>query len=92
MLDLPGNTRHFNPVPNGDRSLGQDHQATDEIAGDVLQPEADAHANRACENRQRAQVNAGVFQNNQNADYQHDVGDDLGNGVLEGAIQSALSQ
>jgi hypothetical protein len=37
-------------------------------------------------------MNTGIFQNYQNANYQHDVANDLGNGVLEGTIQSAIDE
>ena len=92
MLHLAGNAGDFDAVTDSDWSFGQNHQTADEIAGDILQAEADPHANRAGENRQCAQVNAGIFQNNQNTNYQHDIADDLGNGVLEGTIQSAIDE
>ena len=92
LLHLTGDPRDFDPISDRDWSFGENDQPADEIARDVLQPEPDAYADRACENRQRAQVNAGIFKNNQNADDQHDVADDLGDGVLKGAIQSALSE
>src|SRR4029434_5579607 len=83
---------YLDPISDRDWSFSQNHEAADEIAGDVLQTEANTHADRACENRQRAQVNTGIFKNNQNADHQHDVADDLGNGVLERAVQPTLSE
>ncbi len=92
LLHLAGDPGYLDPISDRDRSFGQNHQAADEIARDVLQTKADAHADRARENRQRAQVNAGIFKDNQNANYEHDVADDLGDGVLEGAIQSTLSE
>src|SRR4029453_18556899 len=70
----------------------QDHQTADEVARDVLQAKANAYTDRACEDRQRAQVNAGVFQNNENANNQHHIADDLGNGVLERTIESAVNE
>src|SRR6266567_904365 len=72
-LHLTGDPRHFNTISDCDWSFGKNHQAADEIAGDILQPEADPHANRPCENSQRAEMNAGIFENNQNTNYQHDV-------------------
>ena len=42
--------------------LRQNDQTADEIAGDVLQAETNAYANRARENRQRGEMNSGVFQ------------------------------
>src|SRR5205823_7005845 len=92
LLHLTRNTRDFDAVTDGDWSFGQNYQTTDKITGDILQAKADAHANRARENRQRAQVNAGILQDNQNANYQHDIANDLGNGVLEGTIQSAIDE
>src|SRR5207244_12804067 len=92
LLSLARHAVHSAPATDRDRSFGQNHQTPDEIAGDSLQPKPDPPANRARENRQRAEMNAGIFQNNQNTNYQHDVGDDLGNGVLEGTIQSAIDE
>jgi hypothetical protein len=57
-----------------------------------LQAKANAYTDRACEDRQRAQVNAGVFENNENANNQHHVADDLGNGVLKRTIESAVNE
>jgi hypothetical protein len=55
-----------------------------------LQPEADAHTNRTGENRQRGQMNPGILKDNEDADNQHNVAYDLGNGVLERTIESTL--
>jgi len=92
LLHLTGDPRYFDAISDRDGSFGQDHQATDEIARDILQTEADPYTDRACKNSQRAEMNAGIFQNNQNANYQHDVADDLGDGVLQRAIKSALGK
>ena len=37
-------------------------------------------------------MNPSVLQDNENADHQHDVADDLGNRVLERTIESALRE
>ena len=87
---LTGDPGYFDAIPDGDRPLGQNHQAADEIAGDILQTEAHAHTDCASENRQSGEMNPGVFQDNENADHQHDVADDLGNRVLERTIEAAL--
>ena len=89
---MTGDPRYFNPISDCDWSFGQDHQAADEIARDILQAEADPYTDRACKDSQRAEMNAGIFQNNQNANYQHDVADDLGDGVLERTIESAVDE
>ncbi len=90
MLDLAGDPGHFDAIPDGDRPLRQDHQAADEITGDILQTEPHADSDRASENRQSREMNPRVLQDNENADHQHDVADDLGNRVLERTIESAL--
>jgi hypothetical protein len=92
LFHLAGNPRYFDAVPDGDRSLRQNHQTADEITGDVLQAEADAHADRSSENCQRSEMNPCVFQDKENANDQHDVADDLSNRVLERTIESTLSQ
>ena len=55
-------------------------------------PETDTHSDCASENRQRAEMNSSVLQDNENADYQHDVADDLGNRALERTIESTFSK
>ena len=64
----------------------QNHQAADEIAGDVLQTKADAYPHGAGENRECSKMNSGVLQDDEDSNHQHDVADDLGDGVLQGAI------
>src|SRR5262245_56373070 len=62
--DLPNyakDTSYFDAIPNRDRPLRQDHQAADEITGDVLQAESDTDANRTSKNCQGGKVNAGVL-------------------------------
>ena len=92
MLDLTSNARDLNPVADGNRPLRQNHQAADEIAGNILQPETDPDADCTGENSQCAEMDSGVIEDNKNADHQHDIADDLGNGVLERAIQPAVGE
>ena len=77
------NACYFDAISNRDRSLGQDDQAADEIAGDVLQTKSDTDTNRTSKNRECGEMDASVLQNKENANYQHDIADDLGNGVLQ---------
>ena len=83
VLDLAGYPRDLDPVADGDWPFRQNDQAADEIAGDILEPEPDANTDGAGENSQRAEVNAGIVENNENADDQHNVADNLSNRVLE---------
>ena len=55
-------------------------------------PKSDADADRAGENRQCPEMDASVLQDDENADDQHDVADDLRNGVLQRAIESAFQR
>ena len=92
LLHLTGDARDFDAVADGDRPFGQNDQAADEIAGDVLQTEADADADRAGENGERAEMNAGVLEHDEDADDQDEVADDLRDGVLQGAIEPAVDE
>ena len=83
MLHLAGDARHLHAVAHRDRPLRQDDQAADKIACDILQTEADAHADRARKNCQRPEMNAGIIENNKNADDEDDVADDLRDRVLQ---------
>ena len=74
---------HFNAVADRNRPLGQNDQAADEIAGDVLQSKPDADADRAGENSQRSKVNSGIVENDEDSDDQHDITGDLRDGVLQ---------
>src|SRR5439155_1565014 len=60
---LTGDSRHLDTISDRDRSLGQNDQTADEIAGDVLQTETDAHAHGTGEHRQRPEMDAGIVQN-----------------------------
>src|SRR5213075_3527890 len=66
LLHLAGNAGDFDAVTDSDWSFGQNHQAADEIAGDILQPKPDPYANRSRENGQCAKMNTGIFQNDEN--------------------------
>src|SRR5438094_4931797 len=92
LLHSADDARHFHAVPDRDRSLRQNDQTADEIAGDVLQAESDAYANCACKNRQRSQMNTRVLQDNENANYKDDVAENLGNGVLERTVESTVGK
>jgi hypothetical protein len=67
LLHLTGDTGHLHPIADRDRALGQNDQAANEIAGDVLQSEANAYADRAGKNGEGAEVNTGVVQHDKNA-------------------------
>ena len=93
--DLPNcaqHARYFDAISDRDRPLRQNDQTADEITRDILQAESDPDANRAGKNRQCGEMNASVLQDNENANHQHDVADDLGDGVLQRPIQPALSK
>jgi hypothetical protein len=92
LLDLTGHACDFDPIANGNWSLRQNDQAADKIAGNILQAKSHAHAHSPGENGQRAEMNAGVFENDENADDEHDIADDLGNGVLQRAIKPAIDE
>ena len=83
MLHLTGDACYFDAVAHRDRAFGQNHQAADKIARDILETEADAHADRARKNCQGPGMNAGIIENNKNADDENDVADDLRNRVLQ---------
>src|SRR6266403_3147867 len=91
LLHPADDARDFHTVPDRDRSLRQNDQTADEIAGDILQTKSDAYANGASKNRQCSQMNTGILQNNETADPENDVADDLGNCVLKGTIESAAN-
>ena len=92
LLYLTGDASDFNAVSDGDRSFGENEQTADEITRDVFQTEPHAYTNCAGEYRQRTKVDAGIVENDDDPDDQHDVADDLRNGVLERTIQSTLSE
>jgi hypothetical protein len=64
----------------------------DEITRNILQSEAYPHANRAGKNGQRFEVNAGVLQDNENADDEDNIRSDLRNCVLQRAIETAVNE
>src|SRR5438874_389552 len=85
-----GDTGHLYSIADRDRTFRQDDQAANEIAGDVLQSEANPYADRAGENGERPQMNPGIVQHDENANDQDDVADDLRDGILQRAIQPAV--
>jgi hypothetical protein len=90
LLHLTCDTRDLHTIANSDRSFCQNDEAADKIAGDILQPEADADTNRAGKNGQGGKVDAGVVQDDENADNKDDITDDLRDGVLQRPIQAAV--
>src|SRR6266487_4221145 len=92
LLHLTRDARNFDAVADGDGSFGQNDQAANEIARDILQSKATPDADRPRKNGERAEMDAGVFQNNENADDKHDIANDLGNRVLKGAVQPAMHE
>ena len=83
---------YFHPIADRDRAFGQNDQAANEIAGDVLQSESNAYADRTGKNGERPKMNAGIVQHDENANDQDDVADDLRNSVLQRPIQPAVYQ
>ena len=57
-----------------------------------MQTETNAHPDCARENRQRSEVDAGIIQNDENPDDEHDVTDDLRDGVLQGPVDATFGQ
>src|SRR4030095_6644023 len=92
LLHSADDTCHFDPISDGDRSFRQNDQTADEITGNVLQPETDTHSDCSSENRQRPEMNSSVLQDNENANDQHDVADDLWNRVLQRTIEATFSE
>src|SRR5512133_3007747 len=91
--DLPhltGDARDFNAITDGDWPFSKNEQTADEVTRNVFQTEPETHAYRTREYRQRSEMNAGIVQNDDDPDDQHDVADDLRNGVLERTIKAAL--
>ena len=88
----PDNARDFDAVADRDRSLRQNDEAADEIARDILQAKADPNADGAGKNGERAEMDAGVFQDNKNADDEDEIADDLRDGVLQRAIEPAVDE
>ena len=70
----------------------QNDKSADEITRNILQSEAYPDANRAGKNGQRFEVNAGVLQDNENADDEDNIGSDLRDRVLKRAIETAVNE
>src|SRR5206468_10238791 len=81
LLHLTGDTRDLHTIADGDRSFCQNDKTADEIAGDILQSKADADADRAGKNGESGKMDAGVVQDNENANNKDDITDDLRDGV-----------
>ena len=82
----------FDAVANRNRSLRQNDETADEIAGDILQAEADTDADRAGKNGERAEMDPGVFEDDENADDEDEIADDLRDGVLQRTVEPAVDQ
>ena len=91
-MHLPDDAGYFHTVADRDRALGQDHQAADEIAGNILQAEPDTDADGAGENSERTEMNPGVLEHDENADDQDEVADDLRDRVLKRTVETAVNQ
>jgi hypothetical protein len=92
LLHLTGDTGYFHAVADRDGPFRKDHQAADKVARNILEAEADADADRAREHGQRAEMDSGVLENNEDADDEDEVADDLGDRVLEGTVEAALNE
>ena len=57
-----------------------------------MQSESNAYADRAGKNGERAEMNAGIVEHDENASDQDDVADDLRDSVLQRPIQPAVYQ
>src|SRR4029453_18201810 len=90
FLHLTGDARDFNAITDGDWPFSKNEQTAHEVTRNVFQTEPETHAYRTGEYRQRSEMNAGIVQNDEDPDDQHDVADDLRNGVLERTIKPAL--
>mmetsp|Transcript_6962 Transcript_6962/g.29423 ORF Transcript_6962/g.29423 Transcript_6962/m.29423 type:complete len:668 (+) Transcript_6962:319-2322(+) len=81
VADAPLEAVHLDHVADAQRALGQDYEAAHIVGRQLLQAEAQAHAQRAAQHAQRRQVDAGGRQREQQADEQqhraHRVGRDL---------------
>src|SRR4029453_18420266 len=92
LLHLTRDARDFNAITDGDWPFSKNEQTADEVTRNVFQTESQTHTYRAGEYRQRSEMDAGIVQNDNDPDDQHDVADDLRNGVLERTIKPALRQ
>ena len=89
---VPALVADFDAIADRDRPFGQNDEAADEVARDALQADADADADRAGEDGERAKIDPGLRQHNQDADDQDDVADDLRERVLQRAVQAAVDE
>src|SRR5207302_6834791 len=92
QFHLSRQARDLDAIADRDRSLRQNDEPTDEITRDILQPKPDTDADRACENRERTEMNTGVLEHDEDADDQDEVAYDLRDGVLQRPIQSAVNE
>src|SRR4051812_45292364 len=78
---------YFDAVANADRPFEHDDEPADPVADDVLQTEADAHADRAHQHVQRGQVDAERLHDDQEADQNQYVPEYRGDRLTYGQIQ-----
>src|ERR1051325_1573298 len=92
LAHLAGDAAHFDAVADGDGSLGENNQAADKIADDVLEAEAQTNANRAGKDGQRTQIHAHGLKTDIEAKRKQEVTDDAGKRELEGGVQMGAPQ
>lgn len=92
LLHLTADAGDIDPIADCDRSLGQNDQTANEIAGDVLEAKPDADTDGAREHSQRAEMDSSVIEHDEEPDDQDNVADDLRDGVLQRAINSAFRE
>src|SRR5438270_93062 len=92
LLHLPDDAGYFHTIADRDRALGQDHQAADEIAGNILQTETDTDADGAGENSKRTEMNPRAFEHDENANDTDEVADNLRDRVLKRTVETAVNQ
>src|SRR5438067_10767307 len=77
LLHLPGDSGHLYSIADRDRPFRQNDEAANEIAGNVLQSEANPDADCTGENGQCAEMDTRVIQHNEKANNQDNIADDL---------------
>jgi len=87
-----GHLAHFHAVADLNGPLEKEDDAADEVFRDVLEPETESDADGAREDRQGGEVDPGVLHRNDSTDDEDHVADDLGDGVLQGAVQAAVGE
>src|SRR4029453_8212130 len=84
-------TANLNAVSNLDGALEQENEATEEIARDVLQTETESHTDRADEDVEGGEVNAGALKDHEgtqrNDDVPHNGAERLAHADVEAAAR-----